>query len=81
MSSIQKNKNINFKQIMFLGTEMGFMIALPLVACIFLGLFFDQKSDKFPLFTLLSVFVGIVLTIINVYKLVLPFIEKRSNKK
>lgn len=80
MSSTQKNKNINLKHAIFLGTEMGFLIALPLVGCVFLGLFFDRKSDKFPLFTLMFVFIGIILTIVNVYKLVLPFIEKRSNR-
>jgi hypothetical protein len=80
MSSTQKNKNINLGYTIFLGGQLGFLIALPLVVCIFLGLFFDQKSGKFPLFTLLFVFMGIVLTIIDVYKLVIPFVEKRSNK-
>lgn len=80
MSSTQKNKNTDFKYVIFLGSELGFLIALPLVVCIFLGLFFDQKSGRFPLFTLIFAFLGIVLTIIDVYKLVLPIIEKRSNK-
>ena len=80
MSSIQKNKNTDFKYVIFLGSELGFLIALPLVVCIFLGLFFDQKSGRFPLFMLIFAFLGIVLTIIDVYKLVLPIIEKRSNK-
>lgn len=83
MSFTQKNKNIDLKYVIFLGSELGFLIALPLIACVFLGLFFDQKSDKFPLFTLLFAFIGIVLTIIDVYKLVLPIIEKgqRNNNK
>ena len=80
MSSTPNNKNTNLGYVIFLATEMGFLIALPLVLCIFLGLFFDQKSGKFPLFTLSFVLIGIVLTIIDVYKLVVPFIEKRSNK-
>ncbi len=80
MSSTQKNTNINLKYVIFLGSELGFLIALPLVVCIFIGLFFDQKSGKFPLFTLVFAFIGIVLTIIDVYKLVLPIIEKGQIK-
>ena len=83
MSITQNTKNIkkSFGQALFLGSELGFLIALPLVVCILLGLFFDQKFDKFPVFLLMFIFIGIVLTIIDVYKLVLPFLEKRSLNK
>ncbi|MDD3292629.1 MAG: AtpZ/AtpI family protein [Candidatus Pacebacteria bacterium] len=83
MSITQNTKNIKkgFGQALFLGSELGFLIALPLVVCILLGLFFDQKFDKFPVFLLMFIFIGIVLTIIDVYKLVLPFLEKRSLNK
>jgi F0F1-type ATP synthase assembly protein I len=82
MYTTQKIKNINnkknFGQAIFLGSELGFLIALPLVVCVLLGLFFDQKSGKFPLFLVLFILIGIILTVIDVYKLVLPFLEKRS---
>ena len=81
MSTTQNIKNTkkNLGQALFLGSELGFLIAAPLVICILLGLFFDQKFDKFPVFLLVFIFIGIVLTIIDVYKLVLPFLEKRSS--
>lgn len=84
MSSPQQpqNTNKNFGYALSLGTQLGFMIALPLVICLVIGIFLDKKLDTFPIFLILSVFVGMALTIINIYKSVLPFLEKKvgSNK-
>jgi F0F1-type ATP synthase assembly protein I len=77
--SLQPQKNINLGQIITLGSELGFLIALPIVICIFLGLWIDKKLNTFPLVLLASILVGIVLTIVNVYKIVIPFLEKRSD--
>jgi F0F1-type ATP synthase assembly protein I len=66
-----------------LGSELGFLIALPLVICILIGVVVDRKLDTFPLWLLVSVFLGIGLTVVNIYKIIIPFLEKRSgdNKK
>ena len=76
--SQQPQKNIDFGQVMVLGSELGFLIAFPLIICILLGICLDKKLNTFPWILLTMVLVGIALTVINVYKVVIPFLEKRS---
>lgn len=64
--------------VLTMGSELGFLIALPLIVCILIGVMIDRKLDTFPLWLLVMVFVGIALTVVNVYKIVIPFLEKRS---
>ena len=65
---------------LILGSELGFLIALPLVGCLLFGAFLDKKLNSFPVFILIAVFLGFFITIINIYKLIIPFLEKRSGK-
>jgi len=67
-----------------MGSQLGLMIALPLIVCVLIGIMIDRKLNTFPFGLLTSVFAGIVLTVVDVYKIVIPFLEKRSeenNKK
>lgn len=77
--SLQPQKNINFGQIIVLGSELGFLIAFPLITCILLGLWIDKRLNTFPWILLASVLVGMILTVVSVYKIVIPFLEKRSD--
>jgi F0F1-type ATP synthase assembly protein I len=77
--SLQPQKNINLGQVLALGGELGFLIALPLIICILLGLWIDKKLNTFPWILLASVLAGMILTVVNVYKIVIPFLEKRSD--
>jgi len=68
-----------------MGSQLGFLIAFPLVICVLIGVMIDKKLNTFPWFLLLMVLVGIGLTVVDVYKVIIPFLEKRSvninNKK
>lgn len=77
--SLQPQKSTNLGQVITLGSELGFLIAFPLVICILLGLWIDKKLNTFPWILLTSVFIGIALTIADVYKIIIPFLEKRSD--
>ena len=83
MSQPQPPKNTNIGYVLSMGSQLGFLIAFPLIACVILGVMIDKKMNTFPWFLLLMVFVGIGLTVVDVYKIVIPFLEKRSgnNKK
>ena len=59
---------------------MGLLIALPMVAMIALGIWLDRTFDTFPWILLASIFLGIGLTVLDVYKVIIPFLEKRSDK-
>lgn len=81
MSQPQPPKDINMGYVLAMGGQLGFMIAFPLVICVIVGVVIDKKLNTFPWFLLTMVFVGIGLTILDVYKIVIPFLEKRSVKK
>ncbi|MFA5072149.1 MAG: AtpZ/AtpI family protein [Candidatus Pacearchaeota archaeon] len=83
MSQPQPPKNTNIGYALSMGSQLGFLIAFPLIVCVLIGVMIDKKMNTFPWFILLMVLVGIGLTIIDVYKIIIPFLEKRSgnNKK
>jgi F0F1-type ATP synthase assembly protein I len=63
-----------------LGLELGFLIALPLVIFLLLGIYLDKKFQTFPTFLVFAIIIGIVLTFLDVYYLVLPFLDRRYKK-
>jgi F0F1-type ATP synthase assembly protein I len=64
-----------------LGTEMGFMIAIPLVVFVAGGVFLDKKLGTLPLFLIIGILLNLAVTIVGTKKLILPFLEKRSQNK
>lgn len=83
MLSTPKNQKNDSKLLyaLSLGLELGFLISLPLVFFLILGIFLDKKFQTFPIFLISSIILGMAATFFNVYYLVLPFLEKRSQKK
>ncbi|HNY36191.1 MAG TPA: AtpZ/AtpI family protein [Candidatus Pacearchaeota archaeon] len=85
MSQPQPKKGTNIGYALSMGSQLGFLIAFPLVICVLIGVMIDKKLNTFPWFLLLMVLVGIGLTVVDVYKVIIPFLEKRSvninNKK
>jgi len=81
MSSQQPQKNINFGRSLFIGSQLGILIALPMVICIAGGIYLDSVLNSAPLMLLICIFLGMGLTIIDVYKIVLPFLEKKLDEK
>lgn len=59
---------------------MGLLVVLPLVLFLLLGVFLDKKLGTSPLFLISLVIFSIVVTIVDVRFLILPFIEKKSQK-
>lgn len=81
MSQQQQPKGTNLGYVMVMGGQLGFLIAFPLVICVVVGVMIDKKMNTFPWFMLTMILVGIGLTVIDVYKIVIPFLEKRSASK
>jgi len=71
----------NFSRAIVLGSEIGFLISLPLISFLLLGIFLDKKFNTFPLFLISSVILSLIVTIFNIYHLILPFLEKRPKIK
>lgn len=66
-------------KVLVIGSELGVLIALPMVACIIAGIYLDKRFGSFPWMLLLFIFLGLVLTVVDVYKLIIPFLEKRTS--
>ncbi|HQD89159.1 MAG TPA: AtpZ/AtpI family protein [Candidatus Paceibacterota bacterium] len=75
-----KDKSNNFFYAVSLGLEMGFLIALPLVIFLILGVFLDKKFETFPFYLISAMILGLVLTFLDVYYFVLPFLTKKLKK-
>ena len=80
MSSQPPQKNIDMGRVLVLGSELGLLIALPMVVCIVSGVYLDQKMGSFPWMLITFIVLGLVLTVVDVYKVVLPFLDSRNDK-
>jgi F0F1-type ATP synthase assembly protein I len=81
MENINDNKNDNHLFVAVgLGFELGFLIALPLIGFLLLGIWLDKAAKTLPLFTGISLIAGLAATVVEVRKIILPFLEKRSKK-
>ncbi|HPZ74575.1 MAG TPA: AtpZ/AtpI family protein [Candidatus Pacearchaeota archaeon] len=80
MKNQNKDKSNNFFYAVSLGLEMGFLIALPLVIFLILGVFLDKKFETFPFYLISAMILGLVLTFLDVYYFVLPFLTKKLKK-
>lgn len=58
-----------------LALQLGFGFALPVVVCLFLGLWLDSMIKTSPLFLLIGVAIGFTIGLIQAYKVV-KFMEK-----
>jgi F0F1-type ATP synthase assembly protein I len=70
----------NMARAMALGLELGFLIAIPLIVFLILGLWLDRKFDTMPLFVIVCLLAGFAAVIVEVKQIILPFLEKRSKK-
>jgi F0F1-type ATP synthase assembly protein I len=77
---MENNQNKNFLYALGLGTQMGLLVVLPMIAFLVLGVFLDKKFNTAPLFLISLVIFSIIVTIVDVRYLILPFIEKNSQK-
>lgn len=75
-----KKSSFGFAYAASLGLELGFMIAVPLVIFLLGGLYLDKKFGTLPLFLIIALVLNMIVSVIEVKKLILPFLEKRSQK-
>lgn len=72
-----KETKKGFFNAIFLGAELGFLIAIPLILFLLGGVFLDRKFDSLPFFILVSLFLGGVAAFFNIRYLILPFLERK----
>ncbi len=61
-------KSLDKGELVSLAFELGFIIALPIIAFGFAGKWLDAKSGTEPLFTLTGILLAIVFTSVWIYR-------------
>lgn len=59
-----------------LATELGFAVALPLAGGAFFGRYLDSVRGTYPKATLSLLFVGVLLSVVNFFRIVRDVIRK-----
>lgn len=63
--SAKKRSGVNSWYYLGLAGEIGFTIAIPIAGGAVLGWYIDQRLHSYPRYTIILLFVGIVLSVIN----------------
>lgn len=58
-----------------LAYQLGFLIIIPIGGFIFLGFWVDKSLGTSPIFLIIGLFSGIVVTIYEIYYLIIPLIK------
>ena len=64
-----------FRSLTF-ATQVGMMVVVSILGCLFLGLWIDGKLHTRPWATLTLIVVGTVVAIVGTYRLVYPLVEQ-----
>lgn len=70
-----KKSGLKFSYALSIATQLGFMIAASIGGFLALGLWLDGKLGTDPLFLLVGIVVGIVLTVYEVHHMIQPLIK------
>ena len=60
--------------------QLGFLIAIPITGFLILGLLGDKFFKTQPLFLIIGLLTGIIITVYEVYQLLAPLITKDKEK-
>jgi len=74
----QKN-NFKIFYVLSIAWQLGFLIAIPIGGFLFLGIWADKFFKTQPFLLLLGLFIGIVITIYEVYHLLIPLIKNTED--
>ncbi len=74
------SKKNSFKTfyVLSIAWQLGFLISIPIAGFLFLGLLGDKFFKTYPLFLILGLVVGIIITVYEVYHLLIPIIKDKE---
>jgi len=73
---MNKKKNSHFFYVIFLALQLGFIISIPLILFLLIGLFLDKKFNTNPIFTVLCVIFSLFFVFFEIRYYVFPFLKK-----
>jgi len=71
---MKKKERVSYA--LFLAFQLGFLIIVPLIGFLFLGVFLDKKFNSSPIFLLLSIFLSFIFIFFEIRHFLLPIIRK-----
>ncbi|MCD6412290.1 AtpZ/AtpI family protein [bacterium] len=71
---MKEKKQVSYA--LFLAFQLGFLIVVPLIGFLFLGIFLDKKFNSSPIFLLLSIFLSFIFLFFEIRHFLLPIIRK-----
>jgi len=70
-----QNSNFKIFYALSIAFQLGFLIILPIVGFVWLGLLGDKLFSTKPTLLILSIIVGVSLSFYEMYHLMIPFIK------
>ena len=58
--------------------QLGFIIAVPLIVFLLIGIFLDKKLNTFPLFLVGSIIFSLIFVVFEIRHYFSPFMEKEK---
>ncbi|SKC56398.1 AtpZ/AtpI family protein [Maledivibacter halophilus] len=74
---MSKNKYTMYENLIFL-TQIGLMMALPIVICVLLGNYIDNKFGTGNIFLFIFIGLGVASSFLNLYKIMMKILNKRK---
>jgi len=71
-----KDKKFNSLFLLSFATQLGFSLAIPLLVCIGLGIFVDNKLASKPNGIILGIILGFSASLYMLWKSIKPYIKK-----
>lgn len=75
---MSESKQNQLAYVLGLGTQFGLMIAATLALTLIAGVCLDKLLHTKPLFILLGVIIGIAASILEIFNVVIPILEKNQ---
>ena len=73
-----KKDGFKFFYAISLALQLGFIIAVPILGFLWIGSWFDAKFNTSSLFLLLGIFIGVAITVYEVYHLLIPLMTNNT---
>lgn len=72
--------NLKVFHALSLAWQLGFLIVIPVGGFLLLGFLGDQYLNTKPILLILGLFIGIIITIYEIYNLIVPIVTEEKNK-
>lgn len=73
-----KNGNYKIYENLVFVSQVGLMMALPIVICVIIGNYIDEKLGTGSIFLLVFIALGVASSFLNLYKIMMRLINKRK---